>query len=161
MKYLIIVLVLLPTLSYAQGRPQLTGRPIEDIKAAIDGNGVTTTKASPDLISKIQQVALADLQAATADAKATGDTIASNCYDAWIGLITAQQSAQGAAMPEPHVITSFQRQRDLINALRPGSPLKVACSPLAEELKADVLTLLSKIAGGALTLPAMLAPFGL
>ena len=155
---LAIILLLLPTVSLAQNRP-LTGRPIEDIKAAVDGK--RSEAAAPDLISKIQQVALADLQAATADAKATGDSIASNCYDAWIALINAQQTAQGAALPEPHIITAFQRNRDLVNALRPGSPLKVACAPFAEELKQDVITLLSKIAGGALTLPAMLAPFGL
>lgn len=160
MKYLIIALLtILPTLSYAQTRPNLTGRPIEDIRAAVDNK--KSEAAAPDLIGKIQQVALDDLKAATADAKATGDTIASNCYDAWIGLITAQQTAQGAALPEPHIITAFQRDRDLVNALRPGSPLKVACAPFAEELKQDVITLLSKIAGGALTLPAMLAPFGL
>ena len=160
MKYLfIIILTLLPTLSHAQTRQSLTGRPIEDIRAAVTGKAAEA--AAPDLISKIQTVALADLQAATADAKATGDTIASNCYDAWIALINAQQTAQGTALPEPHIITAFQRNRDLVNALRPGSPLKVACAPFAEELKQDVITLLSKIAGGALTLPAMLAPFGL
>lgn len=157
MKYLIALLILLPTLSYAQNRP-LTGRPIEDIRAAVTG---TPQAASPDLISKIQTVALDDLKAATADAKATGDTISANCYDAWIGLIVAQQTAQATPLPEPHLITAFQRNRDLVNALRPGSPLKVACAPFAEELKQDVITLLSKIAGGALTLPAMLAPFGL
>ena len=156
---LAIALILLPTLSFAQTRPQLTGRPIEDIRSAVEGKKAEA--AAPDLIGKIQQVALDDLKAATADAKATGDTIASNCYDAWIGLITAQQTAQGAALPEPHIITAFQRNRDLVNALRPGSPLKVACAPFAEELKQDVITLLSKIAGGALTLPALLAPFGL
>jgi len=157
--FIVLILFLISAPSFAQTRPQLTGRPIEDIKAAVGGRQAEA--AAPDLISKIQQVALADLQAATADAKATGDSIASNCYDAWIALINAQQTAQGAALPEPHIITAFQRNRDLVNALRPGSPLKVACAPFAEELKQDVITLLSKIAGGALTLPALLAPFGL
>lgn len=152
----------------AQNRLQVTGNPIADTKANLGlspGTGsVATTKATPDLITKIQQVAIADLRTASADAKATGDTVAAPCYDAWITLIEAQQSAQAAAPSDPslpHVIATFQRDRDLVNALRPGSPMKVACAPLAEELKQDVLTLLSKIAGGVLTVPALLAPFGL
>jgi len=159
--FIIIILFLISGPAFAQLRkPQITGNIVEDTKANL---GISSGKAapSPDLISKIQQVALADLEAASADAKATGDTVAAPCYDAWITLIKAQQSVNAGSMPDPHVITFFQRDRDLVNALRPGSPMKVACAPLAEELKQDVLTLLSKIAGGALTMPALLAPFGL
>lgn len=147
---------------------QITGRPIEDTKANIETlKGKTsvpnqvTSATSPDVLNQLKTVVLADLQAASADAHATGDTIASPCLDAWIGLIQAQQKAQAAPLPDPHVITTFQQDRDLVNALRPGAPLRTACAPLAEELKQDVLTLLSKIAGGALTVPTMLAPFGL
>lgn len=124
-------------------------------------SGGNTNGISGDIISKIQSVALADLEAASADAKATGDTVSAPCYDAWIKLITAQQTAQAVGMPDPHLITSFQRTRDLVNALRPGSPMKVACAPLAEELKQDVIALLGKIATGAITAPALLAPLGL
>lgn len=158
---------LLAPQAHAQGRPQITGNIVNDTRAnlGLPGAGnVSTTKATPDLITKIQQVAVADLKTASADAKATGDTVAAPCYDAWITLIEAQQAAQASAPSDPsvpHVITTFQRDRDLVNALRPGSPMKVACAPLAEELKQDVMTLLSKIAGGVLTVPLMLAPFGL
>lgn len=111
---------------------------------------------SSEILARIQSVALADLQAASTDAKATGDMVTAPCYDAWIGLIEAQQKAQTNPMPDPHVITGFQRARDLVNALRPGSPLNTACAPLAEELKQDVLDLLGKVAAGAITINTLI-----
>ncbi len=158
--FIVVALAVVSTQASAQAphfvKP--TGNLLQDIRAS---NETPPPTATPDLVSKIQQVALADLKAASADAKATGDLVSAPCYDAWITLIEAQEKAKGDALPDPAIITHFQRNRDLVNALRPGSPLKTACAPLAEELKQDVMTLLSKVAGGLLTVPAMLAPFGL
>lgn len=164
------VALLLASSASAAGlpRPAVTGNIVEDIKTDVQNlhpktavPDQVTSSTNPDILNRLKTVVLADLKAASADAHATADTIAAPCLDAWIGLIEAQQKAQAAPLPDPHVITTFQQDRDLVNALRPGAPLRTACAPLAEELKQDVLTLLSKIAGGVLTVPAMLAPFGL
>jgi hypothetical protein len=136
---------------------------------------VQQTQPASDLVAAIQKVVLSDLKQATADAKAVNDEIASSCYDAWITLIEAQQSILTPPPPVSPgplgvvvvpvnsgapavltgteaggVITKFQRTRDVVNSLRAGSPIKVACAPLAEELKQDVISLLGKIATGAI-----------
>jgi hypothetical protein len=114
-----------------------------------------TPPAPVDVITRIRTIALADLEQATAEAKAMNDTIAAQCYDAWIAFVQARQGAAPAS-DTPGVVTAFQRARDFVNALRPGSGIKTACAPLAEEMKQDVLGLLGKVATGALTIPALL-----
>lgn len=146
-----------------------TPRPLPKVTLPIDPlgfnnkSGGTSAPASNgiDLLKIIDDKILPDLKAAAADAKATEDTIAEPCLTAWVGLIEAQNAAQAAPLPNPHIITDFQRMRDLVNALRPGSKIRVACAPLAEEMKMDVKDLLGKVAAGAIALPVMLAPVGL
>ena len=108
-----------------------------------------------NLIEQIRAVALADLQAASTEAKAMNDAVAAQCYDAWIAFAEARQTTLGSGA-SPGVVTTFQRARDFVNAIRPGSGIKVACAPLAEELKQDVIGLLGKIAAGGLSVGTLL-----
>jgi hypothetical protein len=73
-----------------------------------------------------------------------------------VAFAHARQGATPGSGDAPGVVTSFQRARDFVNALRPGSGIKTACAPLAEEMKQDVLGLLGKLATGVLTIPALL-----
>lgn len=124
----------------------LTGSPTADLNA---------------LVTKIQDINLADLKAAKSDADATKDALASACYSPLIDLVTAQQSVvapgqntenPGASVPTTHLILTFQRNRDLSNALRPGSTVSIGCAPLAEQVKLDVTGLIASIAAGTLSL---------
>lgn len=129
----------------------LTGSPTTDLNA---------------LFTKIQTVSLADFEAADADATATKDTIAEPCYAAIVTLIKAQQSVAspvqntaqpGVNVPTTHIVLTFQRFRDFVNALRPGAPVSAGCSQLAAQSKMDLTTLVAAIVGGTLTA----ASFGL
>jgi hypothetical protein len=107
------------------------------------------------VIEQIRSVVLDDLRTASTEAKAMNDTIAAQCYDAWIAFAEARQTTLSNG-GNPGVVTKFQRARDFVNAMRPGSGIKIACAPLAEELKSDVIGLLGKIAGGALSAGTLL-----
>jgi hypothetical protein len=127
------------------------------LPAAAQSRKPSATPPAPvDIVARIRTVALADLEQATAEAKAMNDTIAAQCYDARIAFAHARQGATPGSGDAPGVVTSFQRARDFVNALRPGSGIKTACAPLAEEMKQDVLGLLGKLATGVLTIPALL-----
>ena len=144
-------------------------RPVGSTLTDIGGKLGLTGSATTDLnaaIAKIQNISLADLTAAKADADATGDAIGSACYASIAKLVAAQQSVQsppqdtsnpGGVIPTTHVVLTFQRGRDFVNALRPGSAVSVACAPLAEEVHMDVVTWMGQVAAGTVTL----ASFGL
>lgn len=106
------------------------------------------------LLSQLQAMSLADLQSAQADAVAQKDTVASGCYGAIITIVSAQQAALNAQsnLTSPHLVTDFQHVRDFAKALQSDSPLSVACAPLANEVKMDVLNLVAGITAGTLTL---------
>ena len=71
-------------------------------------------------------------------------------------------AAPGAAptqnvMANAAVFTHMEQLAQLVDALQPGSPLMVACSPLATQVKTDMGTLLSTLVKGGFSL----ATFGL
>lgn len=87
------------------------------------------------LLHKLQEITLADLQAADAIALAHGNQIAHQCWTAWIQYIQADQAAtvgpdgNPVVLPSIHLITDLQRAFDLQQALQPTSPLSVSCAP--------------------------------
>lgn len=109
-----------------------------------------------DLISKFHQATIADLKYADALAVAHQDTLAHNCWTAWISYLQIEETVltgpdgKAAPLPEPHVITSIQRAFNLSNALQPTSPMSVACAPLANTVKMRVFDLITAAATGTL-----------
>jgi len=92
------------------------------------------------LLGKLQNIALADLQAANALALAHQDTVASACYSAWIEYIkldhqtATNPDGSPVSLPNPHLIYDLQRAFELQRALQPGSPLMLACAPFKQSV---------------------------
>lgn len=93
-------------------------------------------------LTSLEQTLTADLQAADADAKAHGDTIASQCYE---GVI-AYQAANPVVLPGSPVgvASGFQAARDVVkageSAASTGIPpaLVTTCGPLALDVQNDL-----------------------
>jgi hypothetical protein len=119
--------------------------------------GIKATGDLPfDLLQALDKKLLPDLQYADLLAKATGNTITSNCYESWIAIINTQQTAvqnkDGTPIdiPDPHLITDFERMVELRNMLQPQSDFMVKCSPVANMIKQDVIKFMGiVISGGA------------
>ena len=125
-----------------------------EAQIAVKAPSPKTTIAS-NIYSKIQNAALDDLVYADGLAVSVGDTVAHGCWQAWITQIKLEQSANSAPPPPVHLITDVQRLLNMNRALAPDGALAVACSPLANRMKLDVLGLLGKAALGSLALPAL------
>lgn len=140
---------------YAEGRaPSPAPQKVEKATSApVPG---AMGKKGTDLLKSIQAVVLPDLQYASAIAHAHNDAISYACWDAWAGIIQAEQAAltdeSGKPIDPPtiHIITDIQRVININNALNPTSPLAVACAPLANKVKLDVLALITQVAAGTL-----------
>lgn len=106
----------------------------------------------------LQKFTVADLQAADADAKAHGDTIASTCYEALIPAVQSQTANLPAALPAG-LFTAFQEGRDGIDAIEDVPAglkgLNVACGPLVLDAEQTVVALGLKVAPAALPLPTL------
>jgi hypothetical protein len=149
--------------AYAQTRKPLTGDPIRDIGNAINGQKeAVQTRASQgelDLVDKLQKLSLPDFQYALALAKATNNVVSVPCWQAWVDLLTAQQTGvkdaagQPMTVPDPHVITDVERLSELLANLRPDSPISTSCAALAGAAGKDAANLIGGImSGGALGL---------
>ncbi len=139
------------------------------IKDKIDGGGQPsgilggqklTGSAVTDIQNFMNAKFLPDLQYALKLAQASKNNITSDCYQAWIDIITTQQTAvqtknpdgttTDLPMPDPHVITEFEKLVELRNALKPESPFMVKCSPVASMIKKDIASFMGiVITGGA------------
>ena len=106
-----------------------------------------TKKAGPvsgifsNLLQKLQNVTLADLQAADALAQSHGNSISHTCYQAWITWIQQEKSAvtgpdgKPISPPSIHIFWDLEKLLDLMHALQPTSPISVACAPLINDAK--------------------------
>ncbi len=59
---------------------------------------------------------------------------------------------QGAAipMPDPHLVTDFEKLVELRNSLQPDSEFMIKCSPVASMVKKDIVGFIGiVISGGA------------
>lgn len=138
-------------------RLPLTGNIINDIAAA-QGKPVAGVTGAPvtDAQNFFNAMLLPDLQYALKLATAAKNTITADCYQSWIDIINTQQTAvknadgTDIAMPDPHVITEFEKIVELRNALQPESPFMVKCSPVASMVKKDITGFIGiVISGGA------------
>lgn len=122
--------------------------------------GKLTGSAVTDIQSFMNAKFLPDLQYALKLAQASKNNITSDCYQAWIDIITTQQTAvqtknpdgttTDLPMPDPHVITEFEKLVELRSALQPESPFMVKCSPVASMIKKDIASFMGiVISGGA------------
>jgi len=94
-----------------------------------------------NLLKKLQDVTLADLQYADALAQAHSNQISHTCYTAWINWIQAEQAAttgpdgKHPPLPTLHIFTDIEKALDLMHALQPTSTISVACAPLINDAK--------------------------
>lgn len=111
----------------------------------------TTPTTNP--LAQLSAFTLADLQAASADAHASNDQTAYQCYDYLIGVIpTLPSFTPGSTVG---AVLAFQKLRDLNNGLASqGGALKslnLACAPLVIDTQTTINKLLLIGAGGAAT----------
>lgn len=116
-----------------------------------------------DLLKMLDAKLLPDLQYAKALADANKNDLTGSCWQAWIDIITTNQTAvknpDGSSKdpPDPHLVTDLQRAIDIRNALQPSAPFMVKCSPVANLIKTDVVNFIGKVVGGGLSLTSLLA----
>jgi hypothetical protein len=133
---------------------------ISDIKAKAADNTSTsssrTSSALSDIIGALDVKLLPDLQYALKLANASGSKVTAPCYQAWIDIITVRQKAvsdeQGnpLPMPDPALISNFEKMVELRNALQPDSDFMIKCSPVASMVKKDITGFIGLvISGGA------------
>lgn len=155
------------------GRPQITApdNPFQQLGDKIKSDftketGVKATGDVPfDLLRALDAKLLPDLQYALKLATATNNSITATCYQAWIDMITTQQTAvqtknsdgttTDIAIPDPHLVTDFERAVELRNALQPDSKFMTSCSPVANLIKQDVLSFMGKVVGGGAGIAAL------
>lgn len=114
-----------------------------------------------DLLGALEDKLLPDLKFALNIARANNNELTGDCWAAWIAMIEARQKAnvdeQGTplTMPEPALITKFQKLVDIRNALQPTSPFMRSCSPVITMVKSDVRKFIGAILTGGFGLAAM------
>lgn len=199
--------LLLPGAAYAQAVAQnprtptarpftptpLTGDPIKDINNAVAQKKTeavaNANQSVEDVVAAIQKLALPDFQYALAMSIATKNVVSTPCWQAWVDLVTAQQSPlmgpgapvldangkptldangkpvlgppQALVEPDPHLITSVEQISELLANLRPDSAISTSCAALAAAAGKDAATLIQGILnGGALGLFKLPIPVG-
>lgn len=127
--------------------------------------GVVAGPSTADqLWANVEKIALADLQYAQALADAVTPPSAASkarsaCYGALVALISQQSGANaahaGQALGPVAAVTKFEQLAQLSDALQSGSPMQVACAPVAQAMRLQLGSFLLKITGGALSLGAL------
>jgi hypothetical protein len=171
----------------------LTGDPIKDINNAVAQKKTeavaNANQSVEDVVAAIQKLALPDFQYALAMSIATKNVVSTPCWQAWVDLVTAQQSPlmgpgapvldangkptvdangkpvlgppQALVEPDPHLITSVEQISELLANLRPDSAISTSCAALAAAAGKDAATLIQGILnGGALGLFRLPIPVG-
>jgi len=94
-----------------------------------------------NLLKKLQNVTLADLQYADALALSHNNQISHACFSAWIGYLEAEQKAvtgpdgKPISQPTPSLFSDLEHGLDLMHALQPTSAISVACAPFINDAK--------------------------
>jgi hypothetical protein len=123
--------------------------------------GPRVTQAGSDLLAALDEKLLPDLQYALKIALAGNSKVTAPCYQAWIDIIEARQKSvtgpdgQPLPIPNPHVITSFEKAVALRNALQPDSEFMIRCSPVASMVKKDILGFIATVISGGAGLAAL------
>jgi hypothetical protein len=122
---------------------KLGGGPLEDIIGALDAK------------------LLPDLQYALKLATASGSKVTAPCYQAWIDIINVRQKAvqgpdgQDLPMPDPAIVTKFEKLVELRNSLQPDSDFMIKCSPVASMVKKDIIGFIGVVLSGGAGIAAM------
>lgn len=147
----------------AQGKFKPTGDFVADIKAANSSSGsLGSSRSEPDILKALDAKILPDLQYALKIATATGSKVTAPCYQAWIDIILARQksvtNADGSEQPtpDPHLITDFEKAVEIRNALQSDSAFMLACAPVAQMVKKDVLSMMGMFISGGAGLAALI-----
>lgn len=107
-----------------------------------------------DIIGALDAKLLPDLQYALKLATASGSKVTAPCYQAWIDIIQVRQKAvkddggQDMAMPDPAIITKFEKIVELRNSLQPDSDFMIKCSPVASMVKKDIVGFIGIVLSG-------------
>ena len=141
----------------AMAQTKLTGNIVKDIQSATARpTGQAGTGALNDILGALDEKLLPDLQYAKKMADASGSKVTAPCYQAWIDIIQTRQKAVTNAdgspldLPNPRLITDFEKAVELRNALQPDSDFMRMCSPVANMIKQDMIAFIGKVlAGGA------------
>lgn len=155
---LAILLTLAVSPALAQQRP-LLNLPRGPIGTAIEAAKESGAPSGglPSLIGAFDDKLLPDLKYAYALVEKSddpNDKLTAACWSAWIDRIEQRKQAildeQGnpVPLPEPHVISEFQRILLLRNSLRAGSKFMLACQPVASLVRQDIQSLVGLVAGG-------------
>lgn len=135
-------------------KPQITGNIVADTRANLGIGGATTS--GPNLLQALDEKILPDLQYALRLATASSSKVTAPCYQAWIDIIQTRQkavtNADGSPMdlPNPRLITDFEKAVELRNSLQPDSQFMISCSPVASMVKKDIVGFIGLvISGGA------------
>jgi hypothetical protein len=157
MKRIILTLILALAVSpaLAQQRP-FAAKPA--LNLPIDPLGLNNRApgaGSPlgNLLGALDAKLLPDLQYALKLAEASNSRVTAPCYKAWIEIINTRQAAvkdgdQAIPLPDPHLVTDFEKLVELRNSLQPESPFMIACSPVASMVKKDILGFIGTVIGG-------------
>lgn len=138
------------------------------IKLPIDPFGLNNRAAGgggdplENLLAALDAKLLPDLQYALKLANASGSKVTAPCYEAWISIINTRQAAvngpdgQPLPLPDPDIITKFEKLVELRNALQPESDFMIKCSPVASMVKKDILGFIGTVIGGGAGLATMI-----
>ena len=137
------------------------------LKLPIDPLGLNDRAAksggSPleDIIGALDAKLLPDLEYALKLATASNSKVTAPCYQAWIDIINvrqkAVQDANGAdlPMPDPAIITKFEKLVEIRESLRPDSNFMIKCSPVASMIKKDIVSFIATVLSGGAGLAAL------
>lgn len=148
----------------ASAQVKLTGNPVKDFKFGTTNPAPAGTSIfnSSDPLEAIADALdaklLPDLQYALKLATASNSNVTAPCYSAWIDIINTRQKAvmddgtppAPLPVPDPGVVTKFEKLVELRNALQPDSNFMIKCSPVASMVKKDIVGFIGiVISGGA------------
>ena len=136
-------------------RPLLPIDPL-GLNKPVQSTSTTAATALSDIIGALDAKLLPDLQYALLLANASGSQVTAPCYQAWIDIINVRQKAvlddkgQPLPLPDPALVTNFEKLVELRNALQPDSKFMIACSPVASMVRMDIVRFIGVvISGGA------------
>lgn len=157
---------------------QVTGNPVEDIKADLGlskptpGAAQLTGNVEKDMMAiwqKIISASTADLTYASALAGAAGSAASKTRKQCWDAIIAINQQANGATLknpdgtpmtrPDPHLFTDVETLAEVIDNLSPQGTLFTSCAGAAQLAKSNTLTFINAVVTGAAGIAAL--PAGL
>lgn len=159
MKKIILALVMLAVASPAFAQKPKLQLPIDPL--GLNQKPLIGSATSTNLLQALDDKLLPDLLYAKKLSDASGNKITGTCYQAWIDIIqkrkTAVTNADGTPMdlPQPRIITDFEKAVELRNALQPESDFMIACSPVANMVKQDMIKFIGVILGGGISLTTL------